>query len=59
MCFLNNLITLKYLWNIWNVTWVWKNEKNMKGKEILVVYKQACEQACGKLWYVTLVSGDM
>ena len=31
----------------------------MKGKEILVVGKQLCEQVCGKLWHVTLVSGDM
>ena len=50
-------IFMKY--EIWNVTWIWKNEKNIKGKEILVVCKQVCEQTCGKLWYVSLVSGNM
>ena len=35
-----------------------KCDMNMKGKEILVICKQVCEQACGKLWYLTLVSGD-
>ena len=38
------------------------NMKEWKGyekKEIFVVGKQVCEQVCGKLWYVTLVSGDM
>ena len=60
MCFLNNLIILKYLRNVKYEMWheYERMKKNMKGKEILVVCKQVCEQACGKLWYVTLVSGD-
>ena len=61
MCFLNNLIILKYLWNMKYEMWneyetmkrVWKK------KEIFVVGKQVCGQVCGNLWYVTLVSGNM
>ena len=61
MCFLNDLIILKYLYEIWNMKCEMnmKEWKEMKGKEILVVCKQVCEQVCGKLWYVTLVSGDV
>ena len=59
MCFLNDLIMLKHLYEKWNM----KYEMNMKRKESKEYEKKGnlggCEQVYGKLWYVTLVSGDI